>query len=74
MKKKITHGIVLLLSLSLAGCAAAEAASTSKPWPTHAPEATPYVRVYDQENDAPVDEAASLLHDTRTPSWRNGIL
>ena len=57
MKKRITHGIVLLLSLSLAGCAAAEAASASKPWPTHAPEATPYVRVYDHENDTPVDES-----------------
>ena len=57
MKKRITHGIVLLLSLALAGCAYAEAAPVSKPWPTHAPEATPYVRVYDQENDAPVDEA-----------------
>ncbi len=57
MKKKITHGIVLLLSFALAGCAVAEAASALNPWPTHAPEATPYVRVYDQENNAPVDEA-----------------
>jgi hypothetical protein len=57
MKKRITHGIVLLLSFALAGCAYAEAASVSKPWPTHAPEATPYVRVYDHENDTPVDES-----------------
>lgn len=55
MKKRMLRGIVLLLSLSLAGCASAEAAPS--PWPTHAPEATPYVRVYNHENDTPVDES-----------------
>ena len=45
MKKRALHGIVILLSFTLAGCACAEAANVAKPWPTHAPEATPYVRV-----------------------------
>ncbi len=53
MKKRITHGIVLLLSFALAGCAAAEAASEAKPWPTHAPEATPYVRIFTPEAAPP---------------------
>lgn len=57
MKKIAYHGIVLLAALVLGGCARAEAASETKPWPTHAPEATPYVRVYDYENDTPVDES-----------------
>ena len=59
MKKRALHGIVLLLSFALAGCACAEAASESKPWPTHAPEATPYVRVY---NEADVPRAEEGEH------------
>ena len=47
MKKKI-NGLILIPMLSLALLSGtAEAAPVSKPWPTHAPEATPYVRVND---------------------------
>ena len=55
MKKITIRGIVLFMALVLEGCARAKAAPS--PWPTHAPEATPYVRVYDRENDTPVDES-----------------
>ena len=54
MKKIICHGIVLLAALMLAGCARAEAAPT--PWPTHAPEATPYVRIYNEADVPRADE------------------
>ena len=50
MKTRWTRAIPFLLTLALilAGCAQGSAAApTAKPWPTHAPEATPYVRVYD---------------------------
>ena len=53
MKKKRMHGILLLFSLLLAGCAGAKAAPAAKPWPTHAPEATPYVRVFTPEAAPP---------------------
>ena len=69
MKKRITHGIVLLLSLALAGCACAEAASESKPWPTHAPEATPYVRVYN-EADVPRPEEGEHF-ESMEDLWRS---
>ena len=47
MKRKI-NGLILIpiLSLALLG-AKADASPIQKPWPTHAPEATPYVRIYD---------------------------
>ena len=57
MKKIIYHGIVLLAALVLGGCARAEAAPS--PWPTHAPEATPYVRIY---NEADVPRAEEGEH------------
>jgi len=43
--------VCLLLALTLAGCshAGAAAAPSAKPWPTHAPDATPYVRTYSAE-------------------------
>lgn len=59
MKKRALHGIIILLSFTLAGCACAEAANVAKPWPTHAPEATPYVRVY---NEADVPRAEESEH------------
>lgn len=48
MKKQI-NGLILIpiLTLALAAGARAEAAPVQKPWPTHAPEATPYVRIND---------------------------
>lgn len=47
MKKITYHGIIFFAALVLAGCARAEAAPS--PWPTHAPEATPYVRIFTPE-------------------------
>ena len=47
MKRKIVGSILVpLLSFTILS-AAAEASPITKPWPTHAPEATPYVRVND---------------------------
>jgi len=47
MKRKIVASILIpMLSLALLS-GTAEAAPIQKPWPTHAPEATPYVRVND---------------------------
>lgn len=56
MKRKI-NGLILIpiLSLALLG-AKAEAAPVQKPWPTHAPEATPYVRVYNAEDFPKAEE------------------
>ncbi len=49
MKKIVSRGILpLILTLAaLSGGLRGEAASVPEPWPTHAPDATPYVRVYD---------------------------
>jgi len=47
MKRKIVGSILIpVLSFALLG-AAADTSPIIKPWPTHAPEATPYVRVND---------------------------
>lgn len=56
MKRKI-NGLILIpiLSLALLG-GTAEAAPVQKPWPTHAPEATPYVRVYNAEDFPKAEE------------------
>lgn len=44
--------VCLLLALALSGCshAGAAAAPSAMPWPTHAPDATPYVRTYRAED------------------------
>ena len=47
MKRKILNTVLLCSLLTLALAGQAHAAPTAKPWPTHAPEATPYVRVND---------------------------
>lgn len=47
MKRKSLNGVLLCFLLTLALAGQAHAAPTAKPWPTHAPEATPYVRVND---------------------------
>ncbi|MBR6838992.1 MAG: hypothetical protein IKM82_00195, partial [Oscillospiraceae bacterium] len=48
MKRKI-NGLILIpiFALALTVGAKADASPIQKPWPTHAPEATPYVRIYD---------------------------
>ncbi|MCR5576168.1 MAG: hypothetical protein K6F56_04090 [Oscillospiraceae bacterium] len=46
---------LLLLALALPACAQSAPAPTAKPWPTHAPEATPYIRVHVPE-PAPTSE------------------
>lgn len=69
MRKRALHGISLLLSFALAGCAHANAASASKPWPTHAPEATPYVRVY-SEADIPRAEEGEHF-ESMEDLWRS---
>lgn len=59
MKRKIWSGVLLctLMTFTLAGKTDAKANAT--PWPTHAPEATPYVRVY---NEADVPRAEEGEH------------
>ena len=47
MKRKILNSVLLCSLLTLALAGQAHAAPIAKPWPTHAPEATPYVRVND---------------------------
>ena len=47
MKRKSLNGVLLCSLLTFALAGQAHAAETAKPWPTHAPEATPYVRVND---------------------------
>ena len=58
---------LLLMALSLTGCGQSAAAPTAKPWPTHAPEATPYIRVRASEAEPPAGEtegeAVSLAWD-----------
>ena len=58
MKKQMINGLILIpvLCLALAG-GKAEASPVQKPWPTHAPEATPYVRVYNAEDFPKAEEA-----------------
>ena len=64
MKRKIVGSILVpLLSFTILS-AAAEASPITKPWPTHAPEATPYVRVFEdsavQEGQAEPVEFESI--------------
>lgn len=58
MKRKKWNGAVLLLLLFLV-FKGADAEAAPKPWPTHAPDATPYVRVF-------TPEGASTPPDTDT--------
>ncbi len=52
--KKRTHGIlILMLAAFLLAGAGADAKESPMPWPTHAPEATPYVRTFEAETPAP---------------------
>ncbi len=68
MKRKI-NGLILIPMLSLALLSGtAEAAPVSKPWPTHAPEATPYVRVFE---DSAVQEgqAEPVVYESIEDMW-----
>lgn len=69
MKRKI-NGLILIpiLSLALLG-AKAEAATVQKPWPTHAPEATPYVRVYNAEDFPKAEEAETVVFESIEDLW-----
>ena len=63
MKRKIVGSILIpVLSFALLG-AAADTSPIIKPWPTHAPEATPYVRVFE---DSPVqeDQAEPVVYES----------
>ena len=68
MKRKI-NGLILIpiLSLALLG-AKADASPVQKPWPTHAPEATPYVRIYNAE-DFPKDGEDPVVYESIEDMW-----
>jgi hypothetical protein len=70
MKRKKSNGLILcsLLSLTLLG-GGASADSPSKPWPTHAPEATPYVRVFDSETAPPRPEGGPVQYGSVEELW-----
>ncbi len=68
MKRKRWNGAVLLLLLFL-GFKGAEAEAAPKPWPTHAPEATPYVRVYDAKSAPPAAEAEPASFESIDDMW-----
>ena len=69
MKRKIS-GLILvpLLSFTILS-AAAEASPITKPWPTHAPEATPYVRVYNAEDFPKAEEAETVVFESIEDLW-----
>ena len=52
-----TIPFLLLLALALSACAQSAPVATAKPWPTHAPEATPYICLHDPESAPPAEEA-----------------
>ena len=55
---------LFLLALLLAGCArsaAAPAAASANPWPTHAPGATPYVHTMSETAPAPVPQEGEVF-------------
>jgi hypothetical protein len=70
MKRKKSNGLILcsLLYLTLLG-GRASADSPSKPWPTHAPEATPYVRVFDSEAASPRPEGGPVQYGSVEELW-----
>ena len=68
MNRKI-NGLILIPMLSLALLSGtAEAAPIQKPWPTHAPEATPYVRVNDS-TAVYAGEAEPMVFESIEESW-----
>ena len=69
MKRKIVGSILVpLLSFTILS-AAAEASPITKPWPTHAPEATPYVRVYNAEDFPKNEEEEPVVYKSIEDLW-----
>ena len=70
MKRKI-NGLILIpiFALALAVGAKADASPIQKPWPTHAPEATPYVRVYNAEDYPKGGEADPVVYKSIEDMW-----
>ena len=70
MKRKI-NGLILIpiFALALAVGAKADASPIQKPWPTHAPEATPYVRVYNAEDYPKGGEADPVVYESIEDMW-----
>ena len=72
MKRKIVSCVTLSLSALLVFGITAQADSpASKPWPTHAPDATPYVRVFDPEAEPPAPEPEPAHYDTVEDAFRS---
>ena len=68
MKRKIVGSILVpLLSFTILS-AAAEASPITKPWPTHAPEATPYVRVF-EDSAVQEDQAEPVVYESIEDMW-----
>ena len=59
----------VLLTLALSACAQGAAAPTAKPWPTHAPEATPYIRVHDPQTEPPAGETEGESFESMEELW-----
>ena len=71
MNLRLTKAIpaLLLLLLILVGCARTDAAPPSaRPWPTHAPEATPYVHTMSEAPPAP-EPAEGEVFETMEDLW-----
>ena len=73
MKKVFLRALPLLLlfALALAGCArsaAAPAAASANPWPTHAPGATPYVHTMSETAPAPETQEGEVF-ETMEDLW-----
>ena len=68
MKRKIS-GLILvpLLSFTILS-AAADTSPIIKPWPTHAPEATPYVRVF-EDSAVQEDQAEPVVYESIEDMW-----
>lgn len=64
MKALFLKAIPFLLTtaLMLAGCAVSAASPTAEPWPTHAPDATPYVRTMSSA-EPPADSESGQAFD-----------
>lgn len=68
MKRKSLNSVLLCSLLTLALAGQAHAAPEAKPWPTHAPDATPYVRVYTAE-EHPMPEPEPTQFESIDDMW-----
>ena len=66
-RKSLIGGVMLLLLFLVFKGANAEAAP--QPWPTHAPDATPYVRVYDAGSASPAAEGEPASFESIDDMW-----